>query len=181
MLSVLTTIVTDGTAKANWPPKQKSSKQLNKAMRPTKITVETTIPKATNKVWDFWTKPEHITKWNFATEDWQCPKVKNDLRAGGKYFARMEAKDGSFGFDFEAVYNEVIDQKKLTYTMSDGRQATTVFENLDGSTKVTTAFDPENVNDPEMQRAGWQAIMDNFKKYAEGTQNTAASETLNPL
>jgi uncharacterized protein YndB with AHSA1/START domain len=136
-------------------------------MAQTKITVEATIQTATNKVWDFWTRPEHITKWNFATDDWQCPKAENDLRVGGKYSARMEAKDGSFGFDFEAVYNEVIDQKKLTYTMDDGRQATTNFENLNGTTKVTTAFDAENENDLEMQRAGWQAILDNFKKYAE--------------
>lgn len=136
-------------------------------MEQTKITVEATISADRKKVWDFWTKPEHITKWNFATDDWQCPRAENDLRVGGKYFARMEAKDRSFGFDFEAVYNEVIDQKKLTYTMSDGRQATTDFESLDETTKVTTTFDAESVNDVEMQRAGWQAILDNFKKYAE--------------
>lgn len=136
-------------------------------MGQTKITVEATISADTNKVWDFWTKPEHITKWNFATDDWQCPKAENDLRAGGKYFARMEAKDGSFGFDFEAVYDEVIDQKKLVYTMGDGRQAVTNFESLGGKTKVTTTFDAESENDLEMQRAGWQAILNNFKKYAE--------------
>lgn len=136
-------------------------------MEQTKITVEATVSADTNKVWDYWTKPEHITKWNFATADWQCPRAGNDLRVGGKYFARMEAKDGSFGFDFEAVYNEVIDQKKLTYTMGDGRQATTEFEDLDGTTKITTVFDAESKNDIGMQRAGWQAILDNFKKYAE--------------
>lgn len=136
-------------------------------MAQTKLTVEATISADKNKVWEYWTKPEHITQWNFAADDWCCPKAENDLRVGGKYGARMEAKDGSFGFDFEAVYNEVVDQKKLTYTMSDGRQATTDFESLDGTTKVTTTFDAESENDPDMQKAGWQAILNNFKKYAE--------------
>ena len=136
-------------------------------MNTTKITVETTISANTNKVWDFWTSPEHITKWNFASDDWHCPKAENDLKVGGKLRSRMEAKDGSFGFDFEAIYDEVIDQKKITYTMSDGRQATTDFENLDGKTKVTTTFDAENENPVKEQRAGWQAILDNFKKYVE--------------
>ncbi|PSR53501.1 activator of HSP90 ATPase [Adhaeribacter arboris] len=136
-------------------------------MEQTKITVDATIAAHISKVWEYYTQPEHITKWNFATSDWQCPKAENDLKPGGKYSARMEAKDGSFGFDFEAIYDEVIDQKKLTYTMGDGRQATTDFENLEGTTKVTTTFDAENTNEVEMQRAGWQAILNNFKKYAE--------------
>ncbi len=133
----------------------------------TKITVEATIAAGAEKVWDAWTKPEHITKWNFAADDWHCPKAENDLRVGGKYSARMEAKDESFGFDFEAVYDEVIDQEKITYTMSDGRQATTDFENLGDTTKVTTTFDAENENDIEMQKAGWQAILNSFKNYVE--------------
>ncbi len=136
-------------------------------MTPTKITVESVINTDLSKVWDYWTQPEHITKWNFASDDWQCPKAENDLRVGGKYFARMEAKDGSFGFDFEATYDEVIDQKKITYTMGDGRQATTTFENHDGATKVVTVFDAESLNPIEMQKQGWQEIMNNFKKYAE--------------
>ncbi|RNI31415.1 SRPBCC family protein [Rufibacter latericius] len=136
-------------------------------MEQTKITVEATISADTKKVWDFWTRPEHITGWNFATEDWQCPRAENDLREGGRYFARMEAKDGSFGFDFEATYDEVLPQKRITYTMDDGRQSTTEFEDLGGSTKVTTTFDAEKQHDSEMQRAGWQAILNNFKSYAE--------------
>ena len=136
-------------------------------MEQTKITVEATIAAAVNKVWDYWTKPEHITKWNFATEDWLCPKAENDLQVGGKYHARMEAKDGSYGFDFEAVYDEVEEQKKLAYTMTDGRQATTVFETEGERTKVTTVLDAENQHDTEMQRAGWQSILNNFKQYAE--------------
>lgn len=133
----------------------------------TKITIEATIASPTDRVWDFWTKPEHITKWNFATDDWQCPHAENDLRAGGKYMARMEAKDGSFGFDFEAVYDEVIELEKIAYTMGDGRRAISTFEDLGSATKVTTTFDAESSNPLEMQRAGWQAILDNFRKYAE--------------
>lgn len=89
------------------------------------------------------------------------------MQVGGKYSARMEAKDGSFGFDFEATYDEIINQKKIAYTMTDGRQVITEFDNLSGKTKVTTTFDAENENPVEMQRTGWQAIMDNFKKYVE--------------
>src|SRR3712207_1935884 len=106
-------------------------------MKATKITVSNTISADTKKVWDLWTKPEHIIRWNAASDDWHCPKADNDLRVGGKYSARMEAKDESFGFDFEAVYNKVIDQKELSYTMSDNRQATTTFENLGNQTRVT--------------------------------------------
>lgn len=133
----------------------------------TKITVETTVSATPDKVWESWNKPEHITKWNYAADDWHCPKAENDLRPGGRLRSRMEAKDGSFGFDFEAVYDEIVDQKKISYTMLDGRQATTHFEDLGGDTKVTTTFDAESENPVEMQKGGWQAILDNFKKYTE--------------
>jgi len=136
-------------------------------MDTTKVIIEATVSAGTKKVWDYWNKPEHITKWNFAADDWHCPKAENDLRVGGKLKSRMEARDGSFGFDFEATYDEVTDQKKITYTIADGRKATTDFENLDGKTKITTVFDAENENPIEMQKAGWQAILDNFKKYVE--------------
>jgi uncharacterized protein YndB with AHSA1/START domain len=136
-------------------------------MSKTKITVEATVSADSKKVWNYWNKPEHITKWNFASDDWQCPKAENDLRVGGKYSARMEAKDGSFGFDFDVIYDEVVDQKKISYTMQDGRQATTTFEDLGDKTKVTTIFDAEDQNPVEMQQGGWQAIMNNFKKYTE--------------
>lgn len=133
-----------------------------------KITIKSTIAATPLKVWEYWTEPEHIKQWNFAADTWQCPTASNDLRVGGKYSARMEAKDGSFGFDFDAIYDEVEDQKKLTYTMGDGRQSTTTFEDLgNGSTRVTTVFDAESQNDPEFQKAGWQAILDNFKKHVE--------------
>ncbi len=132
-----------------------------------KITVETVVAANPKKVWEAYVEPKHITKWNFASDDWQCPSAKNDLKVGGKYAARMEAKDGSFGFDFEAIYDEVQEQKTLTYTMGDGRKATTRFEDLGGKTKVTTTFDAEKMNPEQMQKDGWQAILNNFKKYVE--------------
>jgi uncharacterized protein YndB with AHSA1/START domain len=133
----------------------------------TKITVQAIVSADTKKVWGYYTNPKHITKWNFASDDWQCPSATNDMRAGGKYIARMEAKDGSSGFDFEAVYDEVIAGEKFTYTMTDGRQASVTFKKLDNKTEVIVIFDAETENPEEMQRGGWQAILNNFKKYAE--------------
>ncbi len=142
----------------------------NKLIMTTKITVNVTVNAPVNTVWDCWTSPEHITKWNFADPSWQCPSATNDLRVGGKYSARMEAKDGSFGFDFEAFYDVVTHHQELTYTMGDGRKATTLFENNGNSTNVTTTFDAEAENSVEMQQQGWQAILNNYKAYTE-TQN----------
>ncbi|PJZ70958.1 activator of HSP90 ATPase [Leptospira perolatii] len=132
-----------------------------------KITVQAAITGDLKKVWDCYTNPKHIIKWNFASDDWQCPWAKNDMKVGGKYSARMEAKDGSFGFEFEAIYDTVVDQKSFSYTMTDGRKATVNFENKDHKILVTVSFDPESENPVEMQRGGWQAILDNFKKYTE--------------
>lgn len=136
-------------------------------MNTTKITVSAAITADVKKVWDYYSNPKHITKWNFASDDWHCPKAENDLRIGGKLLSRMEAKDGSFGFDFEAYYDELIDYKKITYSMTDGRQAVTVFEDHNGKTKVTTTFDAEKENPVELQKEGWLAILNNFKKYVE--------------
>ncbi|TGL12265.1 SRPBCC family protein [Leptospira meyeri] len=133
------------------------------------ITIQSIILADSKKVWDDYTKPEHIVHWNFASDDWQCPWAKNDLRVGGKYSARMEAKDGSFGFEFEATYDNVIDQKLISYTMEDGRKASVAFQPMDQQTKVTISFDPEKENPVEIQKGGWQAILDNFKKYVEST------------
>jgi uncharacterized protein YndB with AHSA1/START domain len=132
-----------------------------------KLRIEALVAAPLAKVWELWTQPDHITKWNFANDDWCCPSAYNNLRVGGKYGARMEAKDGSFGFDFEAVYDEVTPQKKLAYTMGDGRTAVTEFSAVNDKTKVTTVFDAEKQNPEEMQQGGWQAILNNFKKYAE--------------
>ena len=135
-------------------------------MNTTKITVDTIINAATKKVWDYYTMPEHITKWNFAADDWQCPRAENNMKVGGKYSARMEAKDGSFGFDFEAIYSEIIERKEFTYEFG-GRTATVKFDDLGNQTRVIVSFDAENDNPVEMQKGGWQAILDNFKRYVE--------------
>jgi len=132
-----------------------------------KITVTATINADVKKAWDYYTNPAHITEWNFADPSWQCPAASNDMRVGGKYSARMEAKDGSFGFDFEAIYDEIIEGEKFTYTIPDGRQVTVVFTEKDSQTDVAVTFDAEEQNSLEMQKGGWQAILNNFKKYTE--------------
>ena len=132
-----------------------------------KITIAAVINADAKKVWDYYTKPEHITKWNFAHPSWQCPSASNDMRVGGKYSARMEAKDGSFGFDFEATYDEIVPGEKFTYTMPNGRAVTVVFKKNGAQTEVVVTFDPEDQNPIDFQKQGWQAILDNFKKYTE--------------
>ncbi|HEY4326631.1 MAG TPA: SRPBCC family protein [Mucilaginibacter sp.] len=132
-----------------------------------KIIVTATINADVNKVWDYYTQTGHITKWNFADPSWQCPSAENDMRVGGKYSARMEAKDGSFGFDFEAIYDKIIDGKQFTYTMPDGRQITVVFNKKGSQTEIDVTFDAETQNPEEFQKNGWQAILNNFKKYTE--------------
>lgn len=136
-------------------------------MTQSKITVGATISANQQKVWDYYTQPEHITQWNFADPSWHCPSATNDLSVGGRYLARMEAKDGSFGFDFDAVYTHVSRGESFTYKFGE-RLATVTFEDLGGQTVVTITFDPETENSIELQKNGWQAILDNFKKYAEG-------------
>ena len=132
-----------------------------------KIKIETFVSADEKKAWEYLTEPEHITKWNFASDDWHCPSAENDLRVGGKFSSRMEAKDGSFGFDFWGIYDEVIPHKKISYTMGDGRKAITDFEQQNEKIKITTIFEAENENSVEMQKAGWQSILDNFKKHVE--------------
>jgi uncharacterized protein YndB with AHSA1/START domain len=132
-----------------------------------KIIVQAIVNEPVEKVWDIFTKPEHITKWNRASQDWHCPRAENDLRAGGRFTYRMEAKDGSEGFDFSGVYDDVVPQKKIAYTMDDSRKAEVLFEEMGNSTAITVVFDPESENPVELQKAGWQAILDSFKRYAE--------------
>lgn len=131
------------------------------------ITVETTVHAPLVKVWDCWTEPKHITQWNRASDDWHSPKAENDLRVGGKFTVRMEAKDKSTGFDFAGVYNAVEKHKRIEYIMSDGRHVKINFTEFPNGVKITETFDPENTFSEEMQRSGWQAILDNFKKYTE--------------
>lgn len=132
-----------------------------------KITIHATVSADAKKVWDCYTLPEHITQWNFADPSWRCPSASNDMKVGGKYTARMEAKDGSFGFDFEATYDEIVEGEKFVYTMPDGREAAVHFNKIGEETEVTVTFDPETENPVERQRDGWQAILNNFKKYTE--------------
>lgn len=130
------------------------------------IIVTATVNAPAPKVWDYYTNPTHIVHWNFADPSWHCPSATNDMTIGGTYKARMEARDGSFGFDFEAVYDSIVEGKEFTYSFG-GRSSTVTFDDLGEETKVTVAFDPEDQNPIEMQQAGWQAILNNFKAYTE--------------
>jgi uncharacterized protein YndB with AHSA1/START domain len=136
-------------------------------MSPEQITITADVAAPPSTVWKAYTAPEHITRWNFASDDWCCPSASNDLRVGGAYSARMEAKDGSFGFDFTAIYEAIEPERSFTYRMEDGRIVTTTFEQLDDTTRVTTVFYAETENHVDMQRDGWQAILNNFKAHAE--------------
>ncbi|WP_205513076.1 SRPBCC family protein [Longitalea arenae] len=133
----------------------------------TKITVETVVKAPVEKVWNFWSQPEHIKNWCAASDDWHAPKAENDLKVGGTFSTRMEAKDGSFGFDFGGVYDQVKTNELIEYTMGDGRKVVVNFTSNGNETKVVETFDAENTHPIEMQRGGWQAILDNFKKYTE--------------
>jgi len=136
----------------------------------TVITVENTINAPVAKVWEYWTKPEHIIKWCNASDDWHTPRAENDLRVGGKFVSRMEAKDGSMGFDFGGVYDAVRTNEYIEYTMGDDRKVKINFSAQGNKTKVVESFEAENTHSIEMQQGGWQAILDNFKKYTEANQ-----------
>ncbi len=131
------------------------------------ITIENTVKAPAKKVWDLWTSPEHIKKWNSASPDWHTTRAENDLRVGGKFVSRMEAKDGSMGFDFGGVYDVVTLHEYIEYTLGDGRKVKNWYTAQGNDTKVVVTFEAENSNPVEMQKGGWQAILDNFKKYVE--------------
>ncbi len=133
------------------------------------ITVTATINAPVRKVWKFWTTPFHITQWNNASDDWHTPHAENDLREGGKFLSRMEARDGSWGFDFSGVYTDVVEHSRIGYTLDDGRKVNIRFEAKGDQTLVTETFEPESTNTLELQQSGWQAILDNFKKYVENS------------
>jgi len=137
------------------------------AMNKTLITIETVVNAGVDKVWECWNKPEHITQWCNASDEWHTVRAENDLRVGGKFNSRMEAKDGSMGFDFWGIYDVVKPNEKIEYTMGDGRKCEITFTANGNSTKVVESFEAEEENSVEMQKGGWQAILDNFKKYAE--------------
>lgn len=133
-----------------------------------KIKIDITILAPVEKVWTYFNEPKHIKEWNFAHESWHCPSSENDLKVGGKFNNRMEAKDKSFGFDFIGIYDEIIENELIKYHLEDGRNVEVIFEKIDdNTTKVTEIFDPEKQNSVEMQRDGWYAILNFFHKHVE--------------
>jgi len=131
------------------------------------ITVQCIVDAPLETVWDFWTNPQHITEWNNASEDWHTPFAENDLRKGGKFKFTMASKDGIMSFDFEGEYTEVAHHSLIEYQIADGRKVSVYFVGLENGVEIIESFEPENQNPEEMQRAGWQAILDNFKRYVE--------------
>ena len=132
-----------------------------------KITVETTVNAKLEKVWKAWNNPADIKQWNSAQDDWHTTRSAVDLREGGQFSARMEAKDGSAGFDFEGTYTRVVPNKTIEYRMADGREVKVEFIERGNSVVVKETFDAENENPHELQRQGWQAILDNFRHHVE--------------
>ena len=132
------------------------------------VTVQTEVQAPLDKVWDYFTKPEHLVKWNNASDEWHTPHAENDLRVGGKFLSRMAAKDGSASFDFSGVYDEVTPKQLIAYSLADGRKVKINFAAAGDNIHISETFDTENTHPPEIQKAGWQAILDNFKKYTEG-------------
>ena len=131
------------------------------------ITVESTVNAPVEKVWEYWTKPEHITQWNNGSDGWHTPTAENDLRPGGRFVARMEAKDGSMGFDFGGKYDVVTTHKYIEYTIDDDRKVKITFTTDGDTTRIVESFEAERSNTLELQQGGWQAILDSFKKYTE--------------
>jgi uncharacterized protein YndB with AHSA1/START domain len=135
------------------------------------ITIHASIQAPLEQVWDLYTAAEHVVKWNQASEDWHTPRAENDLRPGGKFLYRMEAKVADAGFDFWGTYDEVKPHQLITYTLGDERKVSVAFSKLPSGTVMEIQFDAESTNSMELQRRGWQAILDNFKKYAEEKTN----------
>jgi uncharacterized protein YndB with AHSA1/START domain len=136
-------------------------------MKKIAITLHATINAPVEKVWKCWTSPEDIVRWNQASDDWHTTRASNDLRPGGRFNSRMEAKDGSMGFDFWGIYDHVVLHKQIDYTMGDGRKVTIAFSAQNGQTKIVETFETEDTNSVELQQTGWQAILDAFKDYTE--------------
>ncbi|WP_408952174.1 SRPBCC family protein [Lysobacter sp. Hz 25] len=132
-----------------------------------KITIETVVNAKLDQVWTAWNTPEDIKQWNTAQDDWHTTRSTVDLREGGRFLSRMEAKDGSFGFDFEGTYTRIEPYRTIAYRMDDGREVQSEFIDGPDGVRVKSTFDAESENPAEMQRAGWQAILDNFGRYVE--------------
>lgn len=131
------------------------------------ITIETTVSAPIENVWSAWTRPEHIVRWNFAAQDWQCPRAEVDLIPGGRFKYRMEAKDGSMGFDFEGKFTAIDPNRKIDFVLEDKREVSVGFIESEAGVRVIETFDTENEMTDEQQRQGWQSILDNFKQYVE--------------
>jgi uncharacterized protein YndB with AHSA1/START domain len=131
------------------------------------ITITAIVEAPIDKVWAYWTQPEHIVQWNHASDDWYCPRATNDLVKGGEFHYIMAAKDGSVSFDFNGMYEEVRPGVSIEYFIEDGRHVSVIFQSEGTGVRVTSTFEPEEVNSMEAQKGGWQAILDNFKKHAE--------------
>ena len=131
------------------------------------LTITTLIRQPLDRVWQLYTLPEHIVQWNFATSDWYCPSAVNDLREGGEFNWRMESKDGRMGFDLKGTYTEVTPGEMIAYRLEDGRRSVVKFDEEEGNSRVTVSFEAEKDNPADLQRNGWQAILDNFCRYAE--------------
>jgi len=132
-----------------------------------KITIQASIDAPIDTVWKCWTTPEHIIKWNYASDDWHTPWAVNDLRVGGTFTSRMEAKDRSDGFDFGGVYDNVVANEFIEYTLGDGRKVQVVFKSLGNKTEIVETFEAEGTNPIDVQRDGWRSILSNFKNYTE--------------
>ncbi len=131
------------------------------------ITVQTTVAAPIEKAWQYWNEPEHIAQWAFASDEWESPAAENNLQEGGTFKTVMAAKDASARFDFEGTYTAVVPHERIEYVMADGRKVQIYFKTVPEGTAITETFDPETENPEEMQRAGWQAILENFKKHVE--------------
>ena len=131
------------------------------------ITTQSTINQPVSLVWEYWSKPEHIVNWNFASDDWHCTAAKNDFKIGGKFSYTMAAKDGSFSFDFPGTYDLIVEKRKIEYTLDDARKVWIEFSENGSETIVIQKFETESENTPELQKTGWQALLNNFKKYCE--------------
>jgi len=133
------------------------------------ITVSVIVKASLEQAWKVWLTPEHIKQWNFASEDWECPSASVDLRIGGQLASRMQAKDGSFGFDLVCTFTQIVEYEMLEYEMEDGRVVEVKFREIDGGIEIIETFDAEDSNPIEMQQAGWQSILNNYKRYIENS------------
>ena len=136
-------------------------------MANTIITIETTVSVSPDIAWEYFTKAEHVLQWNAASDEWHSPRGEADVRTGGTFNFRMEARDGSMGFDFSGVYDEIVPGKLIRYTLGDGRKVQVDFIPVENGVRVVESFEAENTHPVEFQKAGWQAILDNYKRYAE--------------